>query len=851
MVIDTTLLVPTAGHQVFFHAAPVLRSIRHLTEDETFARSLAQNLFRKLHSMEHNEVITIPEPDIKIIGLCEMLLECVSCLKALKQPLKFGYVHRVDNSQSSTNWLYSDTAIQLYTKFLFQSAAGTNNVTDWHPLLMEHSRKLMYDLVLSLCEGMDIYDTLVDLTTSALEHADLISKDCYQGREWFLRAKCGYAGLANLSQTCYLNSILQQLFMNIDFRKFILELRIVQTPKQKLLYELQCLFAFLHGGHAIAYPPKDLAKELDIDVESQEDAHIFFTTLIGKLEDAMPDEDSKKQLQSFFGGRNRSQTRGKCGHVSESIDEYYNLSLVVKNKADLTQSLTEYVEGAPLEGGDRFKCLTCEAEGKHSYVDAMRRTGFEKVPDNLVFGLKRFRYETWDGGAKVNDRFNFPAHLDISKYKLSHLTNPEEPCDPDLYELVGVIVHQGTLQYGHYWSYAKDHHTYGQQPGAWYRLEDSHTSTSDLETMMRETCGGRNPRLATSEDRSDNAYILLYRRMPVAHADEQIVATEKRFSLLEIRTSTQVMLDQVNRETIRMVLLFDEVHVRFVRSLMMHAVSRSEADGDEASLIQHKILRMGHAYFKRILSQQKSAILLAEFSDAVRDVSLRSSAAAEHTVNFVFFDNVPETTFCHPKAAVRRHCNALATACLKHLRHNAPDTYGVGPDNSILGAAQRSIEDRLIHRTLDCHADVVLSTLRDFRPHWMSSLEFAAQVSNLGPEETLLVLNKGYLTWCFQSMLTLFNRNLQNRFPDFHRDCRAYMARWPWSPVIEFIYAILSQHVDLSDIADGPDAGPQAYMLDGLCRLGSEDRAALEYGSKAGCALVDSAFLLCHSKGLE
>ena len=199
--------------------------------------------------------------------------------------------------------------------------------------------------------------SLMDLTRQTTRLCDLDQYQGFPGRESFSRAGCGYSGLVNLQQTCYMNALLQQLYMNLHFRQFILNTSVVDEDRQDVLKEFQRAFAFMQEQYGMAYYPDSLAKALDVDVTIQDDAQIFFTILIGKLEDSMPDEAAKESLRSFFKGTNKSQTVGECGHVSESPDEYYNLSLVVKDKSTLEESLQEYVQGAPLEGGETSPVL--------------------------------------------------------------------------------------------------------------------------------------------------------------------------------------------------------------------------------------------------------------------------------------------------------------------------------------------------------------------------------------------------------------------------------------------------------------------------------------------------------------
>ncbi len=63
-----------------------------------------------------------------------------------------------------------------------------------------------------------------------------------------IRSSCGYVGLRNLSNTCYLNSLFTQLFMNIEFRRFILGAEVRdELYSQKLLFQTRNLFGFPPG----------------------------------------------------------------------------------------------------------------------------------------------------------------------------------------------------------------------------------------------------------------------------------------------------------------------------------------------------------------------------------------------------------------------------------------------------------------------------------------------------------------------------------------------------------------------------------------------------------------------------
>jgi ubiquitin carboxyl-terminal hydrolase 34 len=75
----------------------------------------------------------------------------------------------------------------------------------------------------------------------------------------------------------------------------------------------------------------------------------------------------------------------------------------------------------------------------------------------LILHLKRFEFDLIDlSRRKIYDHFAFPETLDVSPYTIDHLADPSRACKEDLFDLVGVLVHTGTCENGHYYSYIRE-----------------------------------------------------------------------------------------------------------------------------------------------------------------------------------------------------------------------------------------------------------------------------------------------------------------------------------------------------------------------------------------------------------
>ena len=88
----------------------------------------------------------------------------------------------------------------------------------------------------------------------------------------------GYKGLANIGATCYMNSLLQTLFMTPEFRHEIYQWqyndRIHPKPADSILYQLQRLFGKLEKGFPGSVDTRDLVKSFqweDEEAQMQQD----------------------------------------------------------------------------------------------------------------------------------------------------------------------------------------------------------------------------------------------------------------------------------------------------------------------------------------------------------------------------------------------------------------------------------------------------------------------------------------------------------------------------------------------------------------------------------------------------
>lgn len=156
------------------------------------------------------------------------------------------------------------------------------------------------------------------------------------------------------------------------------------------------------------------------------------------------------EVDALFHGVYLSILKNDTGHiVSSKPEKYMTLDLAIK--PTLQESLTDFVSEERLHGDNAW---FNEATGKKETVSKSIRLW--NIPTLLVICLKRFH----DAQRKNTQLCTFTHVLDMANY----MVNPKQ----SIYDLYSVACHIGQIQGGHYYAYVKNEFT-----NSWFLCNDS------------------------------------------------------------------------------------------------------------------------------------------------------------------------------------------------------------------------------------------------------------------------------------------------------------------------------------------------------------------------------------------
>ncbi|ORX47578.1 cysteine proteinase [Piromyces finnis] len=320
---------------------------------------------------------------------------------------------------------------------------------------------------------------------------------------WDSKKETGFVGFKNQGATCYMNSLLQALYFTNYFRKATYQIPTERdVPVNSVPLALQRVFYNLQYSNQ-SVDTRELTKSFGWDtMESftQHDIQEFNRELQDNLENKMKNTAADGAISKLFKGKMKSYIECiNIQYTSNRIEEFYDVQLNVKGCKNLIDSFDEYINVETLEGDNQYM-----AEG-HGLQDARKGVIFESLPPVLQLQLKRFEYDMErDAMVKINDRFEFPDRVDLSKY----LSKDADKSKKYIYRLHSVLVHSGDLHGGHYCAFIQP-----KLDGKWFKFDDDRVIPASKDSVFEDNFGrSAQDNERNIKNRITNAYMLVYIR---------------------------------------------------------------------------------------------------------------------------------------------------------------------------------------------------------------------------------------------------------------------------------------------------------------------------------------------------
>ncbi|CAD8213631.1 unnamed protein product [Paramecium octaurelia] len=293
-----------------------------------------------------------------------------------------------------------------------------------------------------------------------------------------------FVGLENLTNTCFMNSILQSLYMTESFRKFVLQMQIPNsilqlTPQTSLWNCLKKLFTQLtyqNYGYCSPYELKRSLRQPYCNTNDQQDVGEFVHHFLEDLFEVTPNEAFKTTIGNLFFGYQRQII--KCYNCVKPQPNYgykekflgIDLHFNKQNNIDIISMIKKAYEEEQIE----FTCERCRQKTNKIYKSQQ----LLQLPSVLFMTLHRFTYDqNSQTMTKILTKVPFQFQIDFREaFPSNHLNSQDS-----VYNLYAFIVHLGkNSSSGHYICYARQLN----KSDTWIAFDDTMISVFQLSSKQ-------------------------------------------------------------------------------------------------------------------------------------------------------------------------------------------------------------------------------------------------------------------------------------------------------------------------------------------------------------------------------
>lgn len=191
----------------------------------------------------------------------------------------------------------------------------------------------------------------------------------------------------------------------------------------------------------------------------QQDIHELNRVLFDAIEQALQGTVYDSLIhQLYFGMQCNVIKCLQCDGTRKRQEDFFDLYLDVKGLKGVNESLERLFGSEMFDGDNKLECEVCQEK-----TPSLRGLRLSKLPPMLTVNLNRLEmdYETFTR-RKVNDRFEYPLELDLSRFLEDSLKEQlqagagEEAALCTQYELKSIVIHRGGAMGGHYHAYIRD-----------------------------------------------------------------------------------------------------------------------------------------------------------------------------------------------------------------------------------------------------------------------------------------------------------------------------------------------------------------------------------------------------------
>ena len=378
----------------------------------------------------------------------------------------------------------------------------------------------------------------------------------------------------------------------------------------------------------------------------------------------------------------------------------------------------------------------------------------------MIFHLKRFDWDLLTGQRnKVNDYFEFPDYIDMTPYTIDYLSGDGQDIDEDMFELVGVLVHKGYAEHGHYFSYIRIRPDTAQNTSSWVKFDDSDVTDFNA-AELRDCCFGgwdnvKDPRYAEYQDstmKGHNAYMLFYQRRSSLQAEPQGVTLSRlNPAMVPVPKPLEHLIEDINRTVLRDYGLLSPQHTDFLQGLIK---DQHRYDGcSEDHLLERETIHLLLLHLCRVSSRTKDLPQYEDVLNLLRRITQECSHCA--IIAIVQLGQVigalPDLMIKSPHQKVRVSISRFIYDTMNRMRKESPQEYGIEFSDSESESTYEMSDNSMLLLTIEFLRQL-MDDIPSFPRAWDDYFDLLLHIATLGYQEAFAIVQARILERCLEKL---------------------------------------------------------------------------------------------------
>jgi ubiquitin carboxyl-terminal hydrolase 34 len=458
------------------------------------------------------------------------------------------------------------------------------------------------------------------------------------------------------------------------------------------------------------------------------------------------------------------------------------------------------------------------------------RACLKEIPDHLIIQLKRFDFDlNILQRSKVNDEFHFPTSIDMAPFKFETLNGDDSNSTPDLFELVGILIHSGSAETGHYYSYIKQRPVESGTYSPWVEFNDIDVTGWDPSSLADNCFGGWTESPFPPGMRfpkSWNAYMLFYQRV----TDIEVMQAHYQPSgdlpiQLPVTLPLANHITLANELTVRGYLLQDDDHAKFVLYLLKKMRWGVNKTCTNEHQVERRALFFALDHVEQIIvkteDQPQFEEILYELEGLVRTCARCAWLILEW--NAQNQDAIRNVLMRNKREKIRQRFSSLFVSALQILGHSrTPMLSESGPRELPSRRAEYEVQFATFVKTLK----TIWGSLYMNVAAWDDYFRILVKLATFGEDEVGMILCEGMFRRCLELILLEDVKPKKNRpYAQLYSRLLERKRRFPYTQVLE-LTGVLMDNIDLT-YGTCFEGGERSQTAEGKWSLALEEDALL------------------------